>query len=446
MDTVLNLYFSLKLILFLFLFSFIFVFRREKRKYFLLRYLGSLIVGTCILYFMGINNFISNFDVDTRKLIASILGIFYFFYLAISLFFSYKISFYEAILYAICGRALEHIGNCISIIIALLCNVSGVLYRPYSVTYFLINLATYLVIFFGLGFYFFKVGTPNKVNLEKKKLFWPALLLILAVSILNSYAPAYGTDNEVIISFKVYAIVCCLSILFLSLELFESGDYRYELKTIRELNDRRKEQYEFSKETIDVINTKCHDLKKMLASKNGLLIEEKDIKEMQNKLSIYDSIINTGNQYLDLVLTDKSLFCERNNIKLSVIADGRRLSFLSELDIYSLFGNILDNAVEAVMKLDEKERVISILIKDKGIFLIIHSDNCFLNAPTYKNGQIETSKKDKKEHGYGILSIKNVVEKYDGGMKINTEGNVFSIDIIIPIKDKNDTEKLENNN
>lgn len=65
------------------------------------------------------------------------------------------------------------------------------------------------------------------------------------------------------------------------------------------------------------------------------------------------TVARTGNETLDIVLTDKLLYCEKNNVTITCIADGKSLSFMSEEDIYSLFGNALDNAVLAVEQLPE---------------------------------------------------------------------------------------------
>ena len=200
-----------------------------------------------------------------------------------------------------------------------------------------------------------------------------------------------------------------------------------------QLNEKRKAQYEISRETIEVINTKCHDLRKMISStfmKEGI---KDGISEITKKLDIYDSIVETDNKALDLVLTEKSLYCENNDIKLTVIADGAELDFLSDMDIYSLFGNILDNAVEAVMKVEPQKRHISLSVRSAGRLVNIHSDNYFDSGGSIRlsDGVPVTTKDDKLNHGYGILSMKRVVERYDGVLEISADGDVFNLDIVM---------------
>ena len=83
-------------------------------------------------------------------------------------------------------------------------------------------------------------------------------------------------------------------------------------------------------------------------------------------MAIYDNIYQTGNDALDLVLTEKSLLCDEYNIKLSSMIDGAALDFMNTTDVYALFGNLLDNAIESVMKEpDEEKRIISVQMAKK---------------------------------------------------------------------------------
>lgn len=106
---------------------------------------------------------------------------------------------------------------------------------------------------------------------------------------------------------------------------------------------------------MELINIKCHDLKHWFQRLQGLSgsAYEKEAKEIQKALTIYDSMFQTGNQILDTILTEKKLYCEYNKINMTCIAEGEKLDFLSESEICSLFGNIVDNAVTAVSHLEE---------------------------------------------------------------------------------------------
>ena len=202
---------------------------------------------------------------------------------------------------------------------------------------------------------------------------------------------------------------------------------------VEQLDRKRREQYEIQKDTIDAVNIKCHDLKKMISSVLGKrnILSDAELEKLEGQISIYDAIVKTGNDALDLILTEKSLYCEKNKIKLTIMAEGGDLSFMSDADIYSLFGNILDNAVEAVMKVEPERRAVTLSIKTVGNMIVVHEQNYFAGKIKFVNGTPATSKNDTSQHGYGILSIRRIVEKYDGGLDISAEGDIYTLNAAV---------------
>ena len=130
---------------------------------------------------------------------------------------------------------------------------------------------------------------------------------------------------------------------------------------LEELLMREQKQYAITKDTIDLINIKCHDLKHQLAALRSMSEEEreKSLKEVESAVMIYGNIAKTGNETLDIVLTEKSFLCEKHGIRFTYMIDGGSFSFMAPADISSLFGNALDNAIESVMKEGEKDRRVS---------------------------------------------------------------------------------------
>ena len=80
------------------------------------------------------------------------------------------------------------------------------------------------------------------------------------------------------------------------------------------------------------------------------------IKDLENTISIYDANIETGNKLLNVLFTEKSLYCEQKGIKFTCMIDGQKLNFIEDGDLYCLFGNITDNALEAVTQINEIEK------------------------------------------------------------------------------------------
>lgn len=143
-----------------------------------------------------------------------------------------------------------------------------------------------------------------------------------------------------------------------------------------------------SKATIELINIKCHDLKKQIAllgDRNHITKEE--IDELNRAISIYDASVKTGNEALDVLLAEKTLFCENQGIQFNCIADGACLRFMRSSDIYSLFGNAIDNAVEAVIKIKEDNlRCIGISIKESKGMVSAHFENYYTGDLDFDEG------------------------------------------------------------
>ena len=129
-----------------------------------------------------------------------------------------------------------------------------------------------------------------------------------------------------------------------------------EVNALQNVLDLQYASYQRSQESIDMVNRKYHDLKHQIAAPPAEPDAAKRsayLDGMEEEIRDYEAQNKTGNSVLDTVLTGKSLYCARHGIELTCVADGRRLGFMEDADIYALFGNILDNAIEAVEQLED---------------------------------------------------------------------------------------------
>ncbi|MCH5351318.1 MAG: sensor histidine kinase [Clostridiales bacterium] len=345
-------------------------------------------------------------------------------------FFSFKCSPLEIFLYVMGGWAAEHLGNQIAMLITSAANIA-VDYTNYSWQYFLVNVVSYMIVYGAIFGVFYRIIKKN-TSIQNKRMLIPAGILLLVVTMLAVFMPVSDMTTEATVITRCYAVACCIITLFLLSGAFEEGRLSQELHILSQLDRKRAEQYEMSRESIEAVNTRCHDLKKLV----GQILANKasvDVAEITQELETYDAIVSTGNPAFDTILTEKSLYCEKNDIRLTVMADTKRLSFLSDIDVYSLFGNILDNAIEASLKMKEDSRAIGLTVRSVGDICSIHSDNLFVGTIKFSGKTIATSKQNASEHGFGLTSIRRITEKYGGEMKITAEDGVFNLDIVIPI-------------
>lgn len=235
----------------------------------------------------------------------------------------------------------------------------------------------------------------------------------------------------------VCGLLNCLFFLIVQFSFFRITLLNQEKDVVRQLLYEREKQYRLSKENIDIINRKCHDLKHQISALKQVDSKEMDdyINEVENSIMIYDNVLQTDNEVLNTILSEKSLYCEQHQIKLSCIIDSDQIDFMSTMDIYALLGNALDNAIECVSKYpDPDRRVVSLSISAKESFLCIQTNNYYEGHITMRNGLPVTTKTRRREmHGFGVQSIRHVAEKYGGSIYINLNDHIFLLQVVIPM-------------
>lgn len=290
--------------------------------------------------------------------------------------------------------------------------------------------------FFGYLFIKKRLGDRKDFAEDNKKMFFLAALILFFDVIISSIIAWYSRKdfNRMYVLFlDLFNIFCCIFALYLQFDVDDRGKLQNDLSVIKRLWEEKEEQYKVSKSNIELINLKCHDLKHQIRSigESGSL-DKNVVKEIEDVISIYDSSVKTGNEPLDIILTEKSLYCSRHGVKLCCIIDGKKLAFMSQADLYALFGNIIDNAIEAVEPLDEGKKTISLSIKEVSGFLAINIHNYYNGEIAFENKLPKTTKGDSAYHGYGMKSVRLLCDKYGGEMSIKTENQVFNLNIVFP--------------
>lgn len=197
-------------------------------------------------------------------------------------------------------------------------------------------------------------------------------------------------------------------------------------------------QYEQSKEVIDLINYKYHDLKHYVVAIQAEENKEKRnsyFKRIEEEIGSFEIQNYTGNKVLDTLLTSKSLQCRRKGITLTSVVDGKLFDFIEDMDICSIFGNALDNAIECEEKIPDKEkRLIHVSAYSQKNFLIVRFENYYEGCLHLDEGIPVTTKRNKDFHGYGMKSLRYTVQKYGGEIDIDVRDSWFNLKLLIPIQ------------
>ena len=174
--------------------------------------------------------------------------------------------------------------------------------------------------------------------------------------------------------------------------------------------------------------------------KNHLLVLQRQInspetaemvEKLQSQVAMYGDYEHTGNDILDIILKEKSETAREKHIALSVTADLNGVDFIEPLDVSTIFGNGLDNAIEASEKLPEEQRAILVKAgKMQNFFSVLIENNCLQDSGNTKS---RTTKTDDFFHGFGISNMRNAAEKYGGQLTTKCESGKFLLKILLPI-------------
>lgn len=219
---------------------------------------------------------------------------------------------------------------------------------------------------------------------------------------------------------------------------------RYELESVSGILHNQYIQYKQAREAVDMINYKYHDLKHhiiVLRAEENAEKRNEYLNQMEEELLNYESQNKTGNKILDVLLTTKGLYCQKHNITLTCVVDGTLFEFMKPMDICSIFGNALDNAIECELKIADKEkRLIHVSAYSQKNFLIIRFENYYEGEVYLGDDLPATTKKDSEFHGYGLKSLRYIVKKYGGAVDLSTQEQWFNLKILIPIEEMRVTE------
>lgn len=267
-----------------------------------------------------------------------------------------------------------------------------------------------------------------------------AVFAVSNISFLTENTPFSGRYSFEIGNIRTLVDLGGIAILYAHLIQCCELRVRKELEAVQNVLQNQYVQYKQSRESIELINYKYHDLKHQIAvlrSEEDPKKREEFLNRMEEEIRQYEAQNKTGNKVLDTVLTTKSLYCAKHGITFTCVADGTLLDFMDVMDICSIFGNALDNAIECEVKIPEKEkRLIHVTVSKQKQFLILRFENYCEETLQYQEGTPVTIKKEKEFHGYGLKSIQYTVNKYEGAVSVNLEDNWFELKVLIPIMQK----------
>lgn len=273
---------------------------------------------------------------------------------------------------------------------------------------------------------------------------------VFAVSNLSFYfekTPFSGQYAGEVLNIRTLVDAVGITLLYAYHVQHGEAQARKELGAMQTILENQYAQYRMSRDSIDMINRKYHDLKHQIAALRAepdAAVRNQWLDEMEQDIRAYEAQNKTGNSVLDVLLTGKSLYCQKHSISLTVVADGKNLSLVDVMDICTVFGNALDNAIECELKIPDKtKRMIHLTLTTQKQFLLLQVENYCPDIPEFRDGLPVTTKQDPANHGFGLKSIRYTARKYGGTTTVREEDGWFVLKVLFPLPEnetKNTTE------
>lgn len=275
------------------------------------------------------------------------------------------------------------------------------------------------------------VQVLRRMPLNKVAGIW--FLMCLGCLELNAYA---SDSNQTSTAYYLAVLLLDLLGLLYQKSLYQFAGLERENESIQMLLAQGDKQYRTARENMEQVNIKCHDLRHQIRHfRQEGRIDEHALNDMEQVIQAYDTTVRTGNPALDVILTEKSLSCRSKGIGFTCMAEGSGLAYMEPADLYALFGNALENAIEATEQLeDPAQKQIAITVRPVNGFYSILIQNYTRVPLKLEHGLPQTSKADPQNHGYGVRSMQLLVEKYGGELSFRQEGEIVSLYLLLPCR------------
>lgn len=277
-------------------------------------------------------------------------------------------------------------------------------------------------------------------EVARRQIFYVCLFVFVLLYIKDNMISLFQINVPLPPVVVIYPIVLSFS----ALMYVALGNQYHVSKLVLEEQNRILTANEYKYETLkhqlqaqEEVNRVYHDMKNHLLALKGMSNQEQQsyVDGVLSQMQACQSYISTGNQTLDDLLQGKQGELSAQHIQLEVMVDLEPLDFLSPVDICSIFGNAVDNAIEATAKVPQEEmrtiRLKSTVYANQFVFVI--SNPCTHHIPTDENGHLKTTKPDAKHHGIGLRSIQQSLNRYQGTMTYHVQKQVFSLTMMIPL-------------
>lgn len=343
----------------------------------------------------------------------------------------YGLSGWAAVFCGTTGYALQNLGSGISETVAILADPGRSWIEPWM---WLVTLgccaATDLIVWW---FFIRKIdprGLDGKLNASVILMLLVVAFGVIGFDLILKYSVVAQLPRGILLSLRAFHALVCVFVIVAEVELVVVRQLSSEKAITEHLLAESERQYQLSRANMGAINTRIHDIRhdvlRTIYAADGAL-DRKTAAAIVREVEIYDTPVRTGNEALDVVLTEKSFLCRSEGITLTCVADGRSLAFMSPADLYTLFGSLLDVAMGHATGAGRDKQSISLVVKRRVNIVSIHLE-CYRDAAAYGRDASENDLSDLARE-----RTRNILERYHGTIATRPEEtNTLSIDVLFP--------------
>lgn len=299
----------------------------------------------------------------------------------------------------------------------------------------LIRCFSFMVVLIMSGFKNIKSGVSIP------KVYWLSILLIPTSSIVIMvilFEQGKLNSNTLLICIALLMLIN-ITTFYLYDKIIISAENKTKMLLSLQQNAYYVKQLELMKSSMMAVKILRHDLKNQLSAIQSIA-KSGDVQCLNNHIEsligiskLTKTFANSGNVNIDSILNFKIFEAEQADIQTSLLLNIPDVIDMSSADLCTILGNLIDNAVRATSKLEKENRKISIAVRYDKKRIIITVSNTFNGKVIYEGNKIVSSRKNKSEHGLGLLSVKNAVERCDGVIDIDHTTDTFTVTVIIPV-------------
>ncbi|WP_240471048.1 ATP-binding protein [Schaalia suimastitidis] len=249
--------------------------------------------------------------------------------------------------------------------------------------------------------------------------------------------PFSGRAGTEVFYIRTLVDLCGLVALYAQQERLREVKIASELAVMEAMLHAQHNQYLQAKADTEAVARARHDLKHHIALVRSEVNSEQAkeyLQDLERSVGALQQRFDCGHPVLDVIFASKATACAAADITFTAVADGTLLRGMPSMDVATLLGNALDNAIEACSRVaDNDKRLITLALHAQGSMVVLRIENWFDGHLVYDStGHLATRKPRAHMHGIGLRSIQHTAHKYGGEVTKTVSGNWFTLTVLLP--------------